>query len=205
MAEEFAFHPLTPDRFDDLAALFENDGTTRGCWCMYWRIGSKGWKSGSAEARRAAFRERVETGPPPGLLAYRGVETVGWVQITPRADIPRFNNARTARPTPPDADLGRVWAISCFFMRKDVRGRGLMTALAREACSFAAAHGADAVEAAPIEPRRPLIWGEGYVGIASALERAGFGVVERRTDIRSLMRWTPSPRLAEDFQRLGDG
>jgi len=116
---------------------------------------------------------------------------VGWVQVTPRAEVPRFNRARSAKPSPADADLSVVWAISCFYMRRDARGRGLMTTLARAACGFAAGQGAQAVEAAPIAPRRRLLWGEGYVGLRSALERAGVVEVEKRTDLRSLMRWTP--------------
>ncbi|SDE29713.1 GNAT family N-acetyltransferase [Rhodospira trueperi] len=191
MPDTATVHPLTPDRFPDLEALFATGGEARDCWCMYWRVTPKGWDAGSGETRRAAFRDRVAAGPPPGLLAYRGAEAVGWVQVTPRAEVPRFNRARSAKPSPPDADLNSVWALSCFYLRKDARRRGLMTVLAREACAFAARHGAAAVEAAPITPRRPLMWGEGYVGIASALERAGFLVVETRTDLRSLMRWVP--------------
>ena len=185
------FHPLTPDRFDDLAALFDSDGIARGCWCMHWRGSARDWKAGDAAARRQAFRDRVAAGPPPGILAYRDGAAVGWVQVSPRAEVPRFNAARSARPSPPDADLETVWAVSCFFLRKDVRGQGLMTALARAACGFAAGCGARAVDAAAIAPRRPLIWGDGYVGIVSALQRAGFVAIERRTELRILMRWTP--------------
>lgn len=191
MTDGVTLQPLTPDRFADLEALFQTNGETRGCWCQYWRQTPKAWTACSAEERRRAFRAQVEAGPPPGILACRDGEAVGWVQVTPRVDVPRFNRARSAKPSPPDADLAAVWAVSCFFLRKDVRKQGLMTVLAREACAFAARHGAQAVEAAPIAPRRPLIWGEGYVGIRSALERAGFMEVEKRTDLRSLMRWVP--------------
>ena len=191
MDSDLVFHPLTPERLDDLEALFNSDGITRSCWCMHWRHSAKEWKSSSGQDRRLAFRACVETGPSPGILAYRGGEAVGWVQVTPRIDVPRFNKARSARPSPADADLGAVWAVSCFFLRKDVRGQGLMTTLAEAACAFAARCGARVVEAAPISPRRPLIWGDGFVGITSALQRAGFELVEKRTDLRSLMRWTP--------------
>ena len=186
-----AFHPLTPERLGDLEALFGGDSITRGCWCMYWRLAARDWKAADAAARRDGFRRRVAAGPPPGLLAYLDGEAAGWVQVSPRADVPRFNAARSARPSPLDADLDRVWAVSCFFLRKAARGRGLMTGLARAACTHAAGHGATAVEAAAIAPRKPLIWGDGYVGIASALARAGFVAVEQRTELRTLMRWTP--------------
>ncbi|MEO1090526.1 MAG: GNAT family N-acetyltransferase [Pseudomonadota bacterium] len=191
MTDDFDCHPLTPDRFGALEALFATDGVTRDCWCMYWRVRAKDWKAGSGSARHRAFRDRIEVGPPPGVLAYRSGEAVGWVQVTPRSDVPRFNGARSAKPNAQDTDLDQTWAISCFFLRKDVRRQGLMTDLARAACAFAAERGAQAVEAAPIAPRRPLIWGEGYVGITSALQRAGFSTIEQRTELRTLMRWTP--------------
>ena len=159
---------------------------------MYWRLPRKGWQATGPEDRHAAFRARVEAGPPPGVLAYRDGQAVGWVQVTPRAELPRFNGPRTAsRPDHPDADLQAVWAVSCFFIHRSARGVGLMTQLARAACAFAAEHGAQAVEAGAIAPQTPLIWGEGYVGIATALARAGFVTVEQRTKLRVLMRWRP--------------
>jgi GNAT superfamily N-acetyltransferase len=190
---ELGFAPLTPERFGDLERLFEADGLTRGCWCMWWRLDVPEWRAADPGARRAAFRARVAAGPPPGLLAYRGGAAVGWVQATPRADVPRFNRARTAKPAP-GTDLGAVWALSCFFLAREVRRQGLMTALARAACDFAAGRGAAAVEAAAIELERKPAWGEGYVGFVPALERAGFRAVERRSPTRVLMRW--EPRLA---------
>ncbi len=193
--------PLMPERWDDFDGLFRSDGIPRGCWCMHWRLTAKAWKAGDAGSRCAAFRDRVDAGPPPGLLAYLDGGVVGWVQVTPRAEVPRFNAARTARPLPADADLARVWAITCFFLHKSVRGRGLMTPLAAAACRFAVAHGAEAVEAAAILPRRKLIWGEGYVGIVPALERAGFQAIAQRSETRHLMRWVPSPPGASDPNR----
>lgn len=185
----WGFAPLTPDRFDDLARLFETDSITRSCWCMMWRHRSSDFAAMTAGDRRSAFAARVADGPPPGLLAYHGDATMGWVQVTPRDELARFNRSRVARPTEGTAG---VWAVSCFFVRKDARRTGLMTALAGAACAHAARAGARAVEAAALEPKRPMIWGEGFVGLASALSRAGFVPVERRSETRVLMRWTPS-------------
>ena len=56
------------------------------------------------------------------------------------------------------------------------------------AVAFAKKGGAAAVEACPIETDRKLIWGEGYVGIASVFRAAGFEEVARRSPTRPLMR-----------------
>lgn len=50
---DLAIHPLTPDRWDDLVALFETDSVTRMCWCMSPRLSS-------AELRAASHADRRE-------------------------------------------------------------------------------------------------------------------------------------------------
>jgi hypothetical protein len=124
------FEPLTPNRDRDLATLFETDGVTRNCWCMWWRLKASEFDGMKRPGRERSFRARIAEGPPPGLLAYDDV-AVGWVQVTPRSELPRFNRSRIAKPQGPDIE--GVWAVSCFFVRKDHRRSGLMTALARSA------------------------------------------------------------------------
>ena len=74
---------LTPDLWPALEDLFGENGACNGCWCMYWRIGSA-YHRRLRERNRAAFREVVKRGPPPGLLAFHDNVAVGWCQLTPR-------------------------------------------------------------------------------------------------------------------------
>jgi hypothetical protein len=69
--------PLTPDLWPALEDLFGENGAVGGCWCMYWRIGSAIRKNSGAE-NKAVFREIVERGPAPGLLAFDGNIAAGW-------------------------------------------------------------------------------------------------------------------------------
>ncbi|QBF31305.1 GNAT family N-acetyltransferase [Thalassococcus sp. S3] len=183
-----AIHPVTPERWEDLETLFASASATRNCWCMWWRIAGNAWRDTTKTSRKADFQTLVETGPPPGLLAYDDDRAVGWVQVSPRSDIPRFNNGRTSKPEP-GADLAKVWALSCFFTASGYRGQGLMERLARAACDWAASQGAETVEAAAYAPARPLQRSEGYVGLVVPLTRAGFKPVAQRSDVRVLMRW----------------
>ena len=125
-------------------------------------------------------------GEVPGILAYAGKVPVGWCAIAPRLATPRLATSRVAAPvelaTPED------WAITCFYIAPDRRRDGLMPALIAAAVTHAGKHGARRVEACPIEPKRDLMWGEGFVGIASAFRKAGFAEVERRSETRILMR-----------------
>jgi len=182
--------PVTPDRWGDLETLFEEASATRNCWCMWWRIAGTAWRDTDKGSRKQSFSALVATGPPPGLLAYDKAIPIGWVQITPRAVLPRFNAARTAKPDT-DADLDAVWALSCFYIARSHRRTGVMARLAQDACLWAARQGAHSVEAAALRPGKPLQWSDGYTGLSSALTRAGFETAEPRGTRRVLMRWHP--------------
>ena len=34
----FQIYPVTPERLDDVADLFNSNGATRGCWCMFFLL-----------------------------------------------------------------------------------------------------------------------------------------------------------------------
>ena len=41
-------HPLTPDRFPDLAAMFEEGGDPKWCWCVFFRFRGRDWSNSTA-------------------------------------------------------------------------------------------------------------------------------------------------------------
>jgi GNAT superfamily N-acetyltransferase len=180
-----AIRPLTPELWPALEDLFGANGACGGCWCMYPRIGSAYTKRSSEENRRD-FREVVRRGPPPGLLAFAGDVAVGWCQITPRASVPWLD--RTWRLAPVD-DLP-VWSISCIYVRKGYRRKGVTAALVAAAVNTATRAKAPALEAYPVDAAvSPSASGTGYV---STFSRAGFRTVARRTPARPIMRRTLS-------------
>ena len=142
--------PLTPSLWPALEALFGEHGACNGCWCMYWRIGPEYHKR-SREKNRNAFRRIVRQGPPPGLLAFDGERAVGWCQLTPRQDLSWLNR----KPTLEVVDDVPVWSISCFYIRRGYRRKGVMSALIREALNAANRAKAPAVEAYPVDTKRP--------------------------------------------------
>lgn len=179
-------HPLTPERWDDLVDLFGPErGANSGCWCMWWRMTRADWKVAPREEKRDCFRSIVKEGPPPGVLAYEGDIAVGWCAVGPRKTLPQFNRSRVASPI---EDIEGVFAVNCFYVRAGWRGQKLMRRLLEGAVKFAASRGAAAIEACPIDTQRKLVWGEGYVGIASVFRDAGFSEVARRSSTRPLMR-----------------
>ncbi|MGE0046930.1 MAG: GNAT family N-acetyltransferase, partial [Hyphomonadaceae bacterium] len=142
------------------------------------------------EDAKSAFKKRVKTGAPPGVLAYAEGQAVGWLQIGPRADAPQWNTPkRLSAPLPdaPETDE-RVWAATCFFVRRGYRGKGVTQALLEGGVAFAKKAGARIVEACPHDGRGKVDPGTLYVGQMRVFERAGFAEVARRKENRPLMR-----------------
>jgi GNAT superfamily N-acetyltransferase len=186
-ANSLSIVPLTPDRWDDVAALFGEGGDPKTCWCMYWRLRSKDWSFANAAQARDGFHALVDAGrdPAPGLLAYRDGRAVGWVSLAPRDDYERLTNSRVR----PRIDDLAVWSIVCFVVSKNERGRGLTTRLLDAATAYAIAHGAPGLEAYPVDPgdgRVPTALG--YTGLLSTFEAAGFEVVTRIDSPQSSVR-----------------
>lgn len=139
-ATALSVRALTPELWPALEDLFGEKGAYNGCCCMYWRIGGA-YRRRAPEENKAAFREVVMRGPPPGLLAFDGDGAVGWCQLTPRDAVPWLE--RTWR-------LGRVddvpvWSLSCFYVRKGHRRRGVTSALIAAALQAAGRAGAPAL------------------------------------------------------------
>ena len=189
--EDVRTAPLTPERWADLEAVFGGGrGDCGRCWCMYWRLPRRDFEASLGSRARGLFRARVEAGPPPGLLAYRGDDPVGWVQVGPRADVPQWNGARRLTAPLPDAppDDPRVWGISCFVTKAGCRRQGIATALLAGAVDWARRNGARVLDACPVDAgadRPPISL---YHGLASTFRQAGFREVVRRRPDRPLMR-----------------
>ncbi len=181
-----AIRPLTPGRWEDFEKLFAPRGACGGCWCMFWKLPNKDFQALAYEGTKAAQKAIVESGHVPGLLAYAGGEAVGWVAVEPRAAYSRLARSRVLAPI----DEQHVWSITCFFTRRDYRGKGVTVALLKACVEHVRKHGGKIVEGYPIEPKAgkmPAAFV--YTGLASAFRQAGFREVERRSETRPIFRF----------------
>lgn len=168
---------LTPDRFADVASLFEEGGDPKWCWCTYFRFRGRNWTNSTAAENRAELEGLADRDPAPGLVAYREDRAVGWVSIAPREDYERLAYSKVLAPI----DETPVWSIICFVVSRRARGQGVAAALLDAAIEYARAHGATTLEAYPVDTadgRVPAA--NAYHGTLAMFERAGFTVVERR-------------------------
>ena len=175
-------HPLTPDLWPALEDLFGEQGPVSRCWCMYWRIGND-YRKRPRDANKAAFCELVKSGPPPGLLAFDGDLAVGWCQLTPRDVLPWLDHTWRLKRV----DDVPVWSLSCFYVRKGYRKRGVTSALIVAALDAAKRAGAPALEAYPLDAN--LTPSTSHTGYASTFARAGFKIVARHVPPRPIMRY----------------
>ena len=185
--EDLEFQPVTPERWEDLTALFGKSGAYSGCWCMWWRQTQAEFARGAGEANRDALKAIVDGGRVPGLLAYRTGQPVGWCSVAPREEFGRLQRSPVLRPV----DDQPVWAIVCFFVHRRHRGQGVGAALLRAAVRYAAEQGAAIVEGYPVDPEPERGWHPAayFTGLASTFLAAGFEEVARRRPGRPIMRY----------------
>jgi ribosomal protein S18 acetylase RimI-like enzyme len=169
--------PLTPERFGDLAALFEEGGDPKWCWCTYFRVRGRDWSNSTAESNRAELESRAGDDPPAGLLAYDGDRVVGWVSLGPRTTYERLEASRVLAPV----DERPAWSIVCFVVSRSARGRGVARAMLDAAIRHAKAHGATLLEAYPVDTAGERVpAANAYRGTLRMFEAAGFTEVARR-------------------------
>ena len=170
-------HPVTPDRFEDFADVINRNRRPTHCWCLSHRLQAKEITElggTGPHARERAMRALCEREHPPGVVTYLDGHPVGWCNIGPRSEIPRLAQSKLMRPV----DDLPVWSIVCVVVRSGFRRRGVTAHLIDGAVAYAAANGAPAVEAHPVDPgdsRMDLTMA--FVGTRAMFERNGFTVV----------------------------
>ena len=173
--------PLTPDLWPALEDLFGKNGACSGCWCMYWRIGAA-YRKRPRDKNKAAFREVVKRGPPPGLIAFDGDLPVGWCQLTPRDALPWLDRGWRLKRV----DAVPVWSLSCFYVRIGYRRKGVMAAMIDAALKAAKHAKAPTLEAYPLDAdKTPSASSTGYT---TTFARAGFKTVACHVPPRPIMR-----------------
>jgi GNAT superfamily N-acetyltransferase len=126
------------------------------------------------------MKRYVCEGVPIGLLGYSGREPIAWCSIAPRTTYRDFGGPTNVSELPEE-----VWSLACFFIRRELRGKGLTKRIIEAAVQHAAQRGAKVVEAYPVEPGSPSYRFMGYLSTFSA---AGFHEVGRAGTRRRVMR-----------------
>ncbi|MCG2595393.1 GNAT family N-acetyltransferase [Ramlibacter sp. XY19] len=188
---KLTLHPLTPERWPDLEALFAARGCSeaRRCWCMYYRVRGKetGFTrpgDGQPARAKAALHELAQRDPPPGLIGYRGKQAVGWISLGPREDYAKLANSPTMKPV----DATPVWSIVCLVVPSEFRGQGVARELVAGAVAYARRRGVRVLEAYPVDKEQPSPPHAPWFGSLAMFDEAGFDEVARRKPARPVVR-----------------
>ena len=183
---ELSSKPLTKDQCDDFVTLFGERGACGGCWCMLWRLTRKQFKAQKGEGNKLAMKTLINSGEVPGILAYHNAKAIGWCAIAPRSSYPALSRSRILKPI----DERACWSVSCFFIEKGYRQKGVSIELLRAATEYARSQGVELVEGYPVEPKAekniPPVFA--WTGISKAFLQIGFKEVARRSPTRPIMR-----------------
>jgi len=153
---------------------------------MLWRITRKKFESHKGDGNRRSMKRIVAAGKVPGILAYHEGRAIGWCSIAPRSEFPALARSRILQPV----DAQPCWSVSCLFVERSYRNKGISTKLLRAAARYAKSRGARLIEGYPVEPTSareiPPVFA--WTGISSSFARAGFKEVARRSPTRPIMR-----------------
>jgi GNAT superfamily N-acetyltransferase len=186
MQDDITFKPLTSHTWKPFETLFGSNGACGGCWCMTWRLTKGEFDVSKGAGNKKKIRKIASDGEPIGVIAFHHSDAVGWCAVAPREKYVRLEKSRALKPL----DDRPVWCISCFFIAKPYRRKGLSVKLLKAAVDYAAVHGAKIVEGYPIEPKdkaMPDVFA--WTGILSSYLNAGFTPEKRHSPSRPIVRF----------------
>ncbi|GAA2610930.1 hypothetical protein [Paractinoplanes durhamensis] len=179
--------PAGPGELADVADLFDSNGTTRGCWCVWFLFGSGEVHDGWGAGNRLKFEQMVNSArEPAGVLVYDGGRAVGWCAAGPRSRYAKALRSPILKARDPAED-DDVWLVPCFFVRVGHRKAGTTHGLLTAAVDLARDHGATAIEGFPLAgpgPHRD----DRYLGTEPLFAACGFAEVSRPSARRVVMR-----------------
>jgi GNAT superfamily N-acetyltransferase len=184
----YAIKPLNPETWDDFEALAQrHNGVWGGCWCT-WFHQSDTIKRGTAEENKALKRSLVLQGKAHAALVYLDGEPIGWCQYGSPQELPAIYHKKEVASgdyTLPD------WRITCIFVDKSQRGKGVAKAAVEGALELIRQAGGGIVETYPQNTEGKKISSSFlYNGTQTLFESCGFHLIRTKGKNHCIMRKT---------------
>jgi hypothetical protein len=170
---DFVVRPLDASTWDAFARLVErHNGVFGGCWCTYFHT-MHDEKTFSAEDNRALKQRLVAEGRAHAALVFDGDEAVAWCQYGSPQELPNIHHRKQY-----EATLDRLpdYRITCIFVDRKYRRRGVTAVALRGAVDLIADAGGGVVEGYPHDTDGKKV-SVLYNSTRSLYERAGFDFV----------------------------
>jgi GNAT superfamily N-acetyltransferase len=168
----FYVKALDDSTWPDFARLVErHNGIWGGCWCMSFHL-EHGFGNRTVSQLRSEKERRVRDDQAHAALVYDGSVAVGWCQFGPTEELPRIKNKRDYL----DGLTGLPdWRITCFFVDRDYRRRGVASVALKGALREISRLGGGTVESYPENVKgRSASASFLHNGTVSMFEREGF-------------------------------
>ena len=167
---DFTVKSLDETTWPDFARLVEkHNGVWGGCWCMGFHEEGCGR---TYAIHRAEKEARVRDGRAHAALVYDGPNAVGWCQFGSTEELPRIKHKKKYTQ---GLDELPDWRITCFFVDRDYRNKGVTVAALEGALAEIGRLGGGTVESYPEDvDGRKVSKSFLYNSTISIFERQGF-------------------------------
>jgi GNAT superfamily N-acetyltransferase len=143
---DYTVRPLASDTWDAFATLAErHNGVWGGCWCTWFHT-MHGEKTFDAGENRKLKQRLVKEGRAHAALVFDGDRAVGWCQFGVPAELPNIKHRKDYEAALKNLPAFR---ITCFFVDREYRRKGVAGAALRGALELIARAGGGRVEAYP--------------------------------------------------------
>lgn len=186
---EIAIKKLTPEFSADYFDFFDNraftDNSPYRCYCQMYQMSKEQCKKEFENAKDSDYgllskniaKQQIESGALCGYLAYMDGKPVGWCNANDRANFPSDPQCDVIFHSPtPQCEF----AVVCFEIAPDHRGRGIATALLDRAVSDAKVNGFSSVVGFPVKRSERYEWD--CTGPIRLYEKAGFHKISEHGD-----------------------
>jgi GNAT superfamily N-acetyltransferase len=198
---EYAIRALDASTWDAFAALVEkhNGCGFGGCWCTWFHS-----REGRPEGEKGRpWKERlVREGKAHAALVFEGDAAIGWCQYGTPEELPRIRHRKeweaglTGEPP--------AYRLTCIFVDRDHRRKGVATAAVRGALDLIAKEGGGVVEGYPHDLQGEQMRSQFiYDGTRTLFEEVGFTYERPKGKKNCVMRTTVAPVRTRRRARAG--
>jgi GNAT superfamily N-acetyltransferase len=197
---DYLVRPLGTDTWDAFAALAErHNGVWGGCWCTYFHP-TCAERGQSAEINRGIKQRLVNEGVAHAALVFDGDRAVAWCEYGTPDELP---NVQHGKQYLAELDILPDYRLTCFFVDRDYRRRGMARVALDGALHLIAQAGGGVVESYPQDTDGTRTSASFlYNATRSLFEQAGFTYIRSKGKKHSVMRKTvPAARPTSTRKR----
>jgi GNAT superfamily N-acetyltransferase len=174
MVDRYRIKPLDTKTWDAFASLVEkHNGVWGGCWCVYFHCYPDPKEERQALGNGGFKRRLVEQGRAHAALVFDGDDAIAWAEYGTVEELPNIYHRK-------EWEKGLVlkpdFRITCLFVDRDHRRKGLAEVAVRGALALIAAAGGGVVESYPhdLPPDKKMSASFLYSATRTLYERLGF-------------------------------